>query len=639
MKKKPNTILVSIFFVILLSTIAQANILDDLWLYFFPNSDDVISKYHSNIRLEDADNIISIELETTGLSPTSQAVIDIDKLSKKKINGKFDLIVISPKPMGNIKATSWKETTETTIRDVYDKNGNYVSTITYDTLQGIRQKDITSKILHNNFTTIYGNYQYYLKNEDFKANKPDKYRFEVSPNINDLPIKYTVCLGDITNQATWFCLDPTITDSRTWTVNADFTNGTIINNITTSSDQIELTSSAGSSGYTLFYNETFEGKTIGQFTGAGNNGTGTWSIATSGCKQGSNCLRLTNPIDAQGGKYIDNSTFNLNVANNNYTIKGWVQDVADGGGTNAWGGILINWQKGMWNGTSPDGFDFTDHANTNCYLYHKPYSLLSANITSGLCGAHTWRWFEMTIENKIVAVTIWTDNTKTTTLVGTANMLGGQLAHDSGYFGYVCGGDCIFDGVEWYVYQSGATTYNTQGLYSDRQGWSPQTNNMITNLSTVVTTTGTGTVQFRYNNTNTSLDTSLWITLSVDGVNNIDLNLSTNDTLFYQYMFTDTGSSTPLITSYTFNEANMTDEGTPPSDSCTYTSGTWIIQGSDGCNITTPQNMLGNNILFNGTGTIRIQNNFTNCGTIISQGVSSAQKINVVIENGARFCD
>src|SRR3990167_1318312 len=92
--------------------------------------------------------------------------------------------------------------------------------------------------------TNYGLYQYYIEAEEFIATAQDSYTIKVTPyDFGLLPIKYTICMGDVKDQTTWFCLDPTITDSRTWTTDADFTNGTILSNMTTSNNQLELSNS------------------------------------------------------------------------------------------------------------------------------------------------------------------------------------------------------------------------------------------------------------------------------------------------------------------------------------------------------------------------------------------------------------
>lgn len=67
---------------------------------------------------------------------------------------------------------------------------------------------------------------------------------------------------------------------------------------------------------------------------------------------------------------------------------------------------------------------------------------------------------------------------------------------------------------------------------------------------------------------------------------------------------------------WTFDEIRVCDTycATAPvvTDSCTYTSGNWVIQANHSCNITTNVNLLGNNLTINGTGTVRLTGNITN---------------------------
>lgn len=51
---------------------------------------------------------------------------------------------------------------------------------------------------------------------------------------------------------------------------------------------------------------------------------------------------------------------------------------------------------------------------------------------------------------------------------------------------------------------------------------------------------------------------------------------------------------------------------TAAANSCTYSSGNWMIQCSDACTLTTNTDLNKNNITFNGTGTITITANITN---------------------------
>jgi len=79
------------------------------------------------------------------------------------------------------------------------------------------------------------------------------------------------------------------------------------------------------------------------------------------------------------------------------------------------------------------------------------------------------------------------------------------------------------------------------------------------------------------------------------------------------------------LTDNTQTNLNMTES----TGSCTYTSGNWIIQASDGCNISVSTNLFGNNITFNGTGTTRINTTITNFSTCTAQNGA-----NIIVNSG-----
>lgn len=52
-------------------------------------------------------------------------------------------------------------------------------------------------------------------------------------------------------------------------------------------------------------------------------------------------------------------------------------------------------------------------------------------------------------------------------------------------------------------------------------------------------------------------------------------------------------------------------------DTCTYSSGDWEVECSDNCNITDATDLMGNNLILNGTGTFRINADITNFTEVI----------------------
>lgn len=75
----------------------------------------------------------------------------------------------------------------------------------------------------------------------------------------------------------------------------------------------------------------------------------------------------------------------------------------------------------------------------------------------------------------------------------------------------------------------------------------------------------------------------------------------------FQFYFNDTSNNwntTPIL--------NISGFNTGVANSCTYSSGTWLINCADNCQITTNTNMNGNAIIFYGTGSAYLNANIQN---------------------------
>ena len=70
-----------------------------------------------------------------------------------------------------------------------------------------------------------------------------------------------------------------------------------------------------------------------------------------------------------------------------------------------------------------------------------------------------------------------------------------------------------------------------------------------------------------------------------------------------------------------------------PSDSCTYTSGDWIVSCSDNCLITNPVDLGGNNIIITGTGTFDSNVAITNYNLFRVEGTDSSNICSVRFTN------
>lgn len=82
---------------------------------------------------------------------------------------------------------------------------------------------------------------------------------------------------------------------------------------------------------------------------------------------------------------------------------------------------------------------------------------------------------------------------------------------------------------------------------------------------------------------------------------------------FYAYANTTTNTS---ISNVTTNWNVTILEEVAPVDSCTYTSGDWIVDCEDGCNITSNVDLGGSDILFNNSGFFFLKANITNRGEL-----------------------
>ena len=76
-----------------------------------------------------------------------------------------------------------------------------------------------------------------------------------------------------------------------------------------------------------------------------------------------------------------------------------------------------------------------------------------------------------------------------------------------------------------------------------------------------------------------------------------------------------------------------------PTDSCTYVSGNWDIDCSDFCNITSNENLGGNNISIVGTGVTTIIGNITNWINAFIQGTDQSNICTVRTFNGGGLKD
>lgn len=144
-------------------------------------------------------------------------------------------------------------------------------------------------------------------------------------------------------------------------------------------------------------------------------------------------------------------------------------------------------------------------------------------------------------------------------------------------------------------------------------------------------------------------------TLWVLYIDNINITVYYNDTATPQ-QFAHNGTSwvvnvtVPDIVDGTYDLfINATYDGTTYSetetsaviygeaaDSCTYSSGDWVVDCSDNCAITSPVDVGGNDIYITGTGTFETDSDITNYGKLVLAGTDSSNRC-VVSCNGGCF--
>ncbi len=160
----------------------------------------------------------------------------------------------------------------------------------------------------------------------------------------------------------------------------------------------------------------------------------------------------------------------------------------------------------------------------------------------------------------------------------------------------------------WFSNTTNGTTNGTYILHSvnwtgdfDLSGYIFEFNNGTSYANdTFVTFTGTANWS----------NVSKWVSTTVG--TNISWRVYVNDSL-------NQFNSTSLF-NYTLTS--------PPSNTCTYTSGNWNINCADFCNITSNTNGGGNNITFGGTGSVDLEANLTNFLYLIKDNACSLIKSN-----------
>ncbi len=127
------------------------------------------------------------------------------------------------------------------------------------------------------------------------------------------------------------------------------------------------------------------------------------------------------------------------------------------------------------------------------------------------------------------------------------------------------------------------------------------------------------------NHTNGS--TFSWDTSGIDEQTDIDLRCRAIDL-----------DGTNTYSSYfTGGWALEISHGPPPEDTCTYTSGTWEVDCSDMCNITSAEDLGGDDIEITGTGAFTTTKNISNVGDVVITGTDGSNTCDVYCLEGGCF--
>lgn len=512
-----------------------------------------------------------------------------------------------------------------------DLSKNLIKSQQTDIKSYLRKLDKDFSLLGNNWVLI---------NQPINLVKGESNQIEFKLDIakKDLPLKYSVVIIDA-NDNSYIILDPTIVNARTWSTNDDFTNGTVVTNLTTSASGITL--SAGSSilsqnGIVSYYNleNVYTDNQSNNNLAAGGSGNSFSATKVLGAYS----------LNMSGSGWASTDTVTkMPINNEDWSVALWYQlptlpasAVLD---TAFCYGDSATWQNSFYFGVYNDG-------GIVKYIIQNPSggtgaiaNPININTNTWYFSVYTWNGTPQYSNIYHNAVLNWSVD-QTVNYALNAERLGiGRVCHGGGslfpglvdevsVFNYTLTQEDITalynsgNGITYPLQNSAKTT----GIYSDTQSWTPQTGNQITNISITADNSSGGQILFRSNSVNASLSGTAYTTL-VNGTQILQINSGVDNPMFYDFMLNNTG--TGKIVSYTVYENSISGGA---SSSCTWTAGAWTIQGSENCGLNTT-NVAGNNIIFNGTGQARILANqrISSCGNVqvlnTAVGVASGGKL------------
>ncbi|MBD3203404.1 hypothetical protein GF327_03860 [Candidatus Woesearchaeota archaeon] len=578
-----------------------------------------ITRKDSGIKIENENYLIDWELEVTGYSPvTGKFVLEGRSLKSKNADRTVDIAVISPVKFRQgskafvkkavektitreksytcegedygwsdadeiycIKAISYKDnSTNKTVNEnktFYFKVGEgaqienldqgvkYVWNESY-TREEKKAVDISSEFNYINFKTDYGENIYYVDDVEFKAGEDNKFEFEVDVDKTELPVKYTVCVGDIEKRELYFCLDPIITNSRTWTTDADWNNGTC-ENCTVEDGKVRLGNYLNSSDLKVCY--SFE-----------NDSTDSTDNKEHGVIEGNPTFsfgKINNAIYLDGsGDAVDLGTnLSKHFSDHFFTITGWFNSSyssdnqyiiassqsqgcqhtkvrIDSDGKIRFGVTDVN-------GAGNDDNDIrTTSSGYNDGDWHH-----FAVLINGTDADHMYIYIDGSKKNVNILsnegeIGDWDPFDCQTRIGDSYDYVNGVLDEIKFYNRSLSDEEILND----YNSDSGVScelVYSSYllSLWSYREGLSPQTGSKIINQTFNMEIASGSDIFYRFNTSNSSLDSSSWINITGASytLNYSDYSIQIGDEIYEQIKITTTfGSESSNLTSKTIYE-------------------------------------------------------------------------------------
>lgn len=312
--------------------------------------------------------------------------------------------------------------------------------------------------------------------------------------------------------------------------------------------------------YTLAGNVTFENWTIDRLTTTG----GTWSITTTGCPRGNDCL-VSNSESDWVYAYIENSTFDI-TGHQNVLIKVWGEELTN---------IDVDRTHIMWNfinASNYDGMGFMWVDNNDDYRWGERQNNKSVGTSNtgpiiDYAGFDE-EWMVLNISTNNTELWVFDDSSETTLRVNTNYSF--NYTQISGYVGFLNFRDSLYDDMELWTFGVASTgetpsiTLNTNLTANTDSSNNPFTFSVDAIGAVVNTTTSSWSVNLYLNNTlnqthysTVNLNTTaLILNLTYQGIRNVNVtvnNSNVSDSFVVNNIYLDSINPNVSITNFNNN--------------------------------------------------------------------------------------